>query len=129
MIVQELVYWNDVVESGLVFGIGNLLYYLLHIVGYSFLQLLASVLFSLLLLCFGYVLYYRLKSQLTHVPFHDPLADRLKNNEFIVTPEHLQDLVRLLVALINQTLRIFQRLYYFADLISPLKVLHYHITG
>jgi len=115
--VSNILYWKDLVESGLAFAVVNFLFILLIFGDYSVLTLVSYLLLSFLVIAGAYVHYIQSKSK---EPVENPLVAKLRGRDLSIS----EDLVnpRPAVLAVNYALEQLREAFLFTNNAHSLKV-------
>mmetsp|Transcript_19517 Transcript_19517/g.21703 ORF Transcript_19517/g.21703 Transcript_19517/m.21703 type:complete len:261 (+) Transcript_19517:43-825(+) len=106
----KVLYWEDTVKSGLIFGIGNFFFFLITYGEYTIVTLVSYLLLALLLVCFGYSKFVTFRGG------QNPFAERLKNIDFSISRETLTEHVECVYAAWEALRAISRKIFYCSDL-------------
>jgi len=113
----NLLLWRDLVESGLVFGIGTFFVFLQIVGGYSVIYLLSYLLLALLLVCLVYVYGTVLKARfISHQHAENPLVERFQDRPLVFTREDFLDFVDFAVLILNRSVDCVRHSLFCTDL-------------
>mmetsp|Transcript_46774 Transcript_46774/g.117873 ORF Transcript_46774/g.117873 Transcript_46774/m.117873 type:complete len:243 (+) Transcript_46774:82-810(+) len=99
--VSDILHWRDVIESGLVFLIANMFFYLITVGGYTVVTLISYQLLSYMFCCAVYVGAFKAKNRKAETPVGNPLADRFKGHRFEIDKAAVDEYVNLGIDALN----------------------------
>jgi len=128
--VSDLLHWKDVVETGIVFVILNLFFYLITYGEYTILGLFAYLHVTLLSVAAAYVGVYKLKARFRGETFVNPLVERFKDRSFHLNSPDWQETIDLVVDTINLASDHAKRALFVENLLHTVKwIVGFYIFG
>jgi hypothetical protein len=112
--VTDVLYWRDLVRSGLIFSIGCFFFFLVIIGEYSTLTLGSYMMLTVLLVSYGYIKFQTMRGG------ENPFRDRLQHAE-IATKEQVERHVESLWKIIETTKGVLIDVFFTADLVLTLR--------
>jgi len=119
--VISIIYWNDPIQSALLFGIGNFFFFLITYGEYTVLSLLAYLLLSLLFVAGVYTNGTWLRASFTNEKYENPFSAKLKN-PYVLHETELKPHVEALVALLNDLTHLACHALYWTDPVFSAKI-------
>jgi len=129
--VQQLLLWRDPVRSGVVFGIINFFYFLIHFYEYTVVTLVAYLGLSLALVTLAYANFVVLKAKWVQgKTVENPFKERFKDAKFHISKKTVEQHLNTIVDLVNVEIDHLRDVFYATDSILTLQcALYFYIAA
>jgi hypothetical protein len=129
--VQQLVLWKDPVRSGVVFGIINFFYFLIHFYDYTVVTLLAYLGLSLSLVTLAYANFVVLKAKWVQgKTVENPFKERFKDAKFHISKKTVEQHLNTVVDIVNVEIDHLREVFYATDSLLTLQcALYFYLAA